>query len=361
MNDRERFLSVLQFEKPDVFPAMEFMGYWPEVQLRWSREGLGEADDIHKHFGLVQPRYIPIDFNFVPPFEVRVIEETDWHMVMTDEQGCTKKIEKNSSAMPHYIDFPVKDRHSFETIKERLNPFDTRYPAEWDSLVKQYACRDYPLGLLIRGPFAFCRDFVMFDRLMMMVYDDINLIRDMMNFQVDFTIKLWDKVVRDIDVDFVYLGEDMAYKNGPMFSPDTLNELVAPLYRRLSDFFKSNGIRNFILDSDGCVLKLLPMYIENGVTGILPVERVANMDPVKIRKEYPKLQMIGGVDKLKIAEGGAAIDSEIAKIQGLVNGGGYIPSFDHSVPPIVSYGNYETYMNKLKKILANGNDARQYS
>jgi uroporphyrinogen decarboxylase len=352
MNNRERFLSVLQFEKPDWFPVMEYMGFWNEVVSAWNEQGhnFQTVDEIHEHFGLMRPHYVPINFNFVPPFEVRIIEETDRHITMIDEQGCTKKVEKRSSAMPHYLDFPIKGRRDFEAIRERLNPFDVRYPADWDSLVKQYARRDYPLGLLIRGPFAFCRDFVHFERLMMMVYDDIDLIRDMMNFQVDFTIQLWDKAVREIDVDFVYLGEDMAYKNGPMFSPDILNELVAPLYHKLSDFFKSNGIRNFILDSDGCALKLLPMYIENGITGILPVERAAGMDPVKIRKEYPKLQMIGGVDKLKIAEGGAAIDSEIAKIRGVVKSGGYIPSFDHSVPPIVSYHNYTVYMNKLKDL-----------
>ncbi|HEY5141462.1 MAG TPA: hypothetical protein VIJ25_19430, partial [Methylococcales bacterium] len=166
MTNRDNFLAVLDFEKPDTFPLMEFMGYWPEVKPRWSREGFDDAEDIHEHFGLMQQHYLPINFNFVPPFEVRIIEETDQHITMTDEQGCTKKVEKNSSAMPHYLDFPIKDRQDFEAIRERLNPFAMRYPADWDSLIKKYACRDYPLGLLIRGPFAFCRDFVQFERLM---------------------------------------------------------------------------------------------------------------------------------------------------------------------------------------------------
>jgi uroporphyrinogen decarboxylase len=352
MTDRERFLSVLNFEKPDVFPVMEFMGYWPEVQPRWSREGLGEEDDIHRHFGLVQPKYIPIEFNFVPPFEVKIIEETQQHIVLRDEAGCTKKIEKGTSAMPHYIEFPIATRGDFEKIKERLNPLDShRYPANWDALVKDYKSRTYPLGLLIRGPFAFCRDFMAFEQLMMLPYDDMDLLREMMNFQVEFTLKLWSKAVREVDVDFIYLGEDMAYKTGPMFSPGILNELVAPLYQKLSDFFRSNGIKHFILDSDGCVMQLIPMYIKNGVTGMLPVENAANMDPVEIRREYPRFQMIGGVDKLKIAEGGRAIDDEIAKVKKLVAGGGYIPSFDHSVPPIVSYSNYTTYIHKLKEVL----------
>ena len=78
------------------------------------------------------------------------------------------------------------------------------------------------------------------------------------------------------------------------------------------------------------------------------------MDLSAIRKEYPQLQMVGGVDKLKIAKGGSDIDAEITKVGQLIKQGGYVPSFDHSVPPIVSYQNYETYIKKL-------NDAVQIS
>ena len=350
MNDRERFLSVLNFEQPDVFPFMEFMGFWPEVLTRWREEGLGNSEDIFEHFGLLQYQTIPIDFNFIPPFEEIVVHETEHHITIVDELGCTKKMEKNSSAMPEYIDFPVKGRKDFVAIKERMNALDTdrRYPPDWETLVGEYKRRSYPLGLVIRGPFAFCRDFMKFEHLMLMVYDDISLIRDMMNFQVDFTIDLWGKAVQDVDVDFVSLGEDMACKSGLMFSPSMCDELVRPCYRTLTSFFRDNGVKNILLDSDGNVDKLIPMYIESGITGIWPLENTAGMNPIAIRQEYPQLQMIGGINKLNIAEGGSHIDIEIEKAKTLMRLGGYIPSFDHSVPPIVSYQNYSTYIEQLR-------------
>ena len=355
MTDRERFLSILNFEEPDIFPVMEFMGFWPEVKSRWTQEGLDETDDLFEYFGLIEVKGVPIDFNFVPPFEEKIIEETDHHIILRDKVGCTKKIEKGTSAMPHYIDFPIKNRRDFEKIRERLNPLDfaSRYPMNWTDMVREYKNREYPLCLNIRGPFAFCRDFVAFEQLMMLPYDDMELLRDMMNFQVDFTIKLWSKVVQEIEIDFVLLGEDMAYKTAPMFAPELLCELVAPLYRKLSDFFKASGIHNFIIDSDGCVRKLIPMYLASGITGIQPVEVVANMDPLAIRKEFPTLQMIGGVNKLSIMEGGSLIDDEIEKVKRLIKCGGYIPSFDHSVPPTVSYQNYMKYITKLKTVVDN--------
>jgi hypothetical protein len=186
---------------------------------------------------------------------------------------------------------------------------------------------------------------------MMLAYDDIGLLSDMMSFQVDFTIGLWEKAIKDVDVDFIYLGEDMAYKNGPMFSPDLCRSLIVPQYKRLTDFLRQHRVKNIILDSDGCIWKLLDMFVECGITGILPLERVAGMDPIKIRKEFPRLQMIGGIDKLKIAEGDAGIKREIKIVKELVGQGGWIPSFDHSVPPIVSFENYFLYINMLKNTL----------
>jgi hypothetical protein len=86
---------------------------------------------------------------------------------------------------------------------------------------------------------------------------------------------------------------------------------------------KSHGIKNIILDSDGCVNSLIPIFVEGGITGILLMERAAGMDPEAVRKAYPKLQMIGGVDKLKIAKDGCCIDDELEKIAALIGRGGY--------------------------------------
>jgi len=353
MNNRERFLAVMDFEKPDEFPVMEYMGFWPEVHQAWAADGVKDGENLDERFGLVERHDAPINFNFVPAFEEKILEETEHHILMIDETGCTKKIEKGTSAMPHYIEFVIKSRSDFEAIKERMNGRDyaARYPENWDELVGGYNSRDYLLGLVIRGPFAFCRDFIHFEQLMMLPYDEPDMLKDMMEFQVDFTLKLWEKALQEVTPDYIYLGEDMAYKTGPMFSPSLLKDLVGPLYAKLADFFKSHGVKNFLVDSDGCITDLLPIYVENGVTGVLPMERAAGMDTEKVREAYPKFQMIGGVDKLQIAAGGTAIDAEIEKVGRVVGKGGYIPSFDHSVPPVVSFANYAEYIEKLRKIL----------
>ena len=152
--------------------------------------------------------------------------------------------------MPHYIDFPIKTRRDFLDLKERLDPKSpSRYPADWNDFAAQLKNRDYPVGLLCRGLLAFGRDFMKFDDLMIAFAEEREWIEEMMDFHTDFMIGLWERALRDVEVDFVQLGEDMAYKTGPMISPTMVNELMAP--RRESCPWSTTPAAT-LLQSDRC-------------------------------------------------------------------------------------------------------------
>lgn len=350
MTDRELFKAAIKGQADGRFPIMEFMGFWPETIRRWQQTH-DVPEDVFSHFGLVRQEIAPIDFNPMPPFAQTVLEEDDRFAVIQDATGVIKKIEKNASSMPHYISFPIKDRKTFDDFCRRLDPSDPRrYPANWLDQIDKYRRCQSPVGLIIRGPFAFCRDFISFEQLMTLVYDDYHLLCQMMAFQTDFIIRLWEPLLKCRCVDFVYLGEDMAYKNGPMFAPSLCETLLAPLYRKLTDFFVQHGVEIVILDSDGDIRPLLPLIFHSGFTCILPLERAAGMDPVALRRQWPRLQFIGGVDKMNIAQGKPAIDVEMSRLEPTIKQGGWIPSLDHSVPPIVAYEDYCYYLEQIRKL-----------
>ncbi|MHB9037245.1 MAG: uroporphyrinogen decarboxylase family protein [Armatimonadota bacterium] len=336
----------MDFKKPDRLPVWD-LGYWPETLERWYDEGLPRNVDLVDYFGLDRIEFAPVDFNFVPAFEPKILEEDELTQTVRDETGCTKKVYKNSSVMPHYIDFPIKSRKDFLELKERLNPASyERYPANWSELVEAYNNRDYPLGLLCRGLLAFGRDFMHFNDLMIAFAESREWIEEMMDFHTEFMIRLWEKLLGEVEVDFLLLGEDMAYKTGPMISPTMVRELMVPRYRRLFSFLREYGIKHFVIDSDGDVRSLIPIFMEAGVTGMLPMECNAGCDVVKLRKEYPQLQILGGLDKQKIALGGGPMLEELNyKISGIGNLGGYIPAFDHHVHPDVSLETYKQYLD----------------
>ena len=174
-----------------------------------------------------------------------------------------------------------------------------------------------------------------------------------MNFLTDFWISLFEEILSEIEVDSVKFWEDMAYKNGPLVSPEIGREFMLPCYKKITDFFISKGIKNFLLDSDGDCRKFIPIWIEGGITGLCPNEVQANMDVVSLRKKFPALQLSGGIDKMCLIKGKESIDNELnTKIPYMLETGGYIPYVDHLVPPDVPWENYKYYRKKLEQLIS---------
>ncbi|MHB1461205.1 MAG: uroporphyrinogen decarboxylase family protein [Armatimonadota bacterium] len=353
MNPRERFNAVMNFQPVDRLPFMEFMQFWPETLDRFYTEGLSRDVDVYSHFGYDPFGWFPVDFGFRPAFVREVLEEDADSRIVRDESGVVKREFKYGSAMPHYIEFPIKNRQDFLDIAKRLDATDpARYPADWEGYKASVADREFPMGLVCRGFLAFERDFMDFQDMAVAFAEEPEWIEEMMDFHLDFLMKLWGRVLSECEVDFVLLGEDMAYKNGPMISPSMVRRFMTPRYKILTDFIKSHGCQNIIVDSDGDMRSIIPCFLDGGITGILPMEGMAGVNPVELRKEYPRLQMIGGIDKLVVEKGGDIMRQEVeGKVNFLKQTGGYIPSCDHSVHPGMSYAVYQDYLKTLKRAI----------
>jgi uroporphyrinogen decarboxylase len=114
---------------------------------------------------------------------------------------------------------------------------------------------------------------------------------------------------------------------------------------------RDHGVRVILVDTDGDCRQLIQPFLDGGVTGIYPFEVQAGMDVREIRKAFPSLQILGGIDKKEIALGPERIDAELERrIPGMVNLGGYIPMADHQVPPDVSWQNYVYYRRRIAEL-----------
>ena len=96
---------------------------------------------------------------------------------------------------------------------------------------------------------------------------------------------------------------------------------------------------------------MIPLFIECGITGLYPWEVQAGLDIERIRNEYPKLVIMGGVNKMALAQGKDAINKEISKVERMLGKGGYLPYTDHAVPPDISFENYRYFRERLKAII----------
>jgi uroporphyrinogen decarboxylase len=251
----------------------------------------------------------------------------------------------------------LKDRAEWDAIKGDFRPdVDVRYgedktPGRWARRVAQWKTAEHPL--ILQGP-SLVGDLVLnlgLDNYAVKLYDDREMIAQVMDARVDLAIRILDKAVREVDFDFLFIWEDMAFRNGPMVGPAIFEELIVPRYRRLTDWYRSRGGQIVALDSDGDVRKLIPGWIKGGITHLWPLEPFAGMDVVAVRRQYGQaLSLRGGIDKFVVAKGKEAIDRELDRIWPVVQDGGYIPHLDHMLPH-APFENYCYYMDRKKQML----------
>ena len=184
-------------------------------------------------------------------------------------------------------------------------------------------------------------------------YDKPDLVKNILNFLADFWINCSSEILSNFDIDAVFFWEDMSGKNGQLISPAHFREFMMPPYKRIIRELKRMRVKSFIIDTDGKIDELLPLFLECGMTGMYPFEQQAGNDLFEIRSKYPKLQILGGIDKNKLALDENAIKIELCRLNELIKLGGYIPFADHLIPPNVSWNNFKFYREELNNIILN--------
>jgi uroporphyrinogen decarboxylase len=106
-------------------------------------------------------------------------------------------------------------------------------------------------------------------------------------------------------------------------------------------------------------MKLLgPTWLESGVNIMFPLEVNSGVHPEDLRKKFPCIRMIGGVDKVMLLKGQDAIRKELLRLKPLVEEGGFIPHVDHRVQADVSFKDYLYYLEAKRDIFGIPNAIR---
>jgi uroporphyrinogen decarboxylase len=385
MSNRERFKAIARFQRPgDLFIVETF---WPDVFPNWVRQGAPEQiipkvssvsgvdlflreyfklDDkkliSEVHSGWASGKEVDIGHNIrtvdggilVPGYESKVISEDERTITYANGTGQTLKVLKNKAfTMPMFLDWPVKDRASWKKHKKMLDPNNLgRWPTDWKAYVQELNSHNDPVVLQVGGFFGLLREWVGSEKILYMFYDDPDLIEDMMDQILYLETEIIKRVVKDITIDEVDFCEDVAYKAGPLISPNMVKKFMVPRYKKIIDLCHAHDIDIIYVDCDGNIEQLIPLWLEAGINYVWPLEQTAGNDVVSFRKKYGKdLILGGGIDKRALLKGKEAIRKEImSKVPFLLEGGGYFPSVDHYVAPDVTLDNYRYYINTLREV-----------
>ncbi|GIX07956.1 MAG: hypothetical protein KatS3mg115_2359 [Candidatus Poribacteria bacterium] len=360
MTHRERWVRTMHFQPVDHIPDEEF-GYWDETFWTWHEQGLprevqnnAQAD---RYFCFAPRSYVPVHLGLIPPFETKVLEETSSYRIVQDGNGVIKKIHRGpKDSIPHFLEFPLKTRKDWEEkFLPRLRVDQPeRYPEnrpDWEQLKARFNSPDweYPVGINIGSLFGWLRDWMGFEHILYTMYDDPEWMHQMIEHLAELFVTVIRRAVEEIRIDFAGGWEDMAFRQGPMISPEMFREFLTPRYKRITDLLRAHGVDVIYYDCDGRVIEAIEPWLEGGVNAIFPCEVGAERemtDPIRVREKYgQRVLILGGVNKHALIAGKESIRAEIKRIEPYVREGGWIPHVDHRCPPTVSFENYLYYLD----------------
>lgn len=372
----------MNYEPYDRLPLVHF-GYWEATLIKWAGEGhitlqeaqayaYGNAIDVKMN------ELLGWDFTWNcsfawnnrldPELERRILEERpNGSRLIMNEDGVSVVEKTGVTSIPMEVDHLLKGRREWEAaFKPRLK-FElgriqrgrakvNGQELQFDQGGRELLLRQdgsHPYGLYCGGLIGVIRDWLGLVNMSYLMVDDEALFDEMAETVGELIYQGTKAVLESgIRFDFAHFWEDVCYKSGPLVNPRVFARKFGPKYRRITELLKSHGVKFVSLDCDGKIDDLLPVWLENGVNIMFPIEVgtwQASIQPW--REKYGReLRGVGGVNKYIFAGDYAGIDKEIERLRPLVALGGYIPCPDHALPSDARWENVQYYCERMRKV-----------
>ncbi|MCM8816292.1 MAG: hypothetical protein NC913_02120 [Candidatus Omnitrophica bacterium] len=383
MTNRQRVQRILHYQEYDRMPLVHF-GFWSETLNLWAEKGyiskeLAEnwSDGNQADFEI--SKIIGFDFNWYnvfkpklglwPAFESRIIEELpDGTKKILNGEGVITLHKPGAGSIPADVDHLLKDRKSWEDLylpklqwsKDRVMKANvvakdkvfTFEQGGLDYLLKNE--RDFPYGLFCGSLYGWIRNWLTMEGACYLLVDDEALFDEIVETNAEICYQAVKMTLETgVKFDFGHFWEDICFKSGPLISPQVFRKKIGPHYRRICDLLNKHGIDIVSVDCDGNIDALVPIWLENGVNTMFPIEvGTWNGNIRPWREKYGKdLRGVGGMNKVVFSKDKKAVDEEIKRLLELVELGGYIPCVDHRIPPDAKWELVVYYCQKMHELL----------
>ena len=340
MTPRERWLAVLNRQKPDRVP----MDYWATAEAtkkliqhlgcRTRRQAL---DRLHVDFVVtVGPRYVG----------PRLRRHTDVF-------GCKyRDIDYGSGVYGEIAHNPLA---AFNSVEEIERNYTWPNPDWWDyrEISDQVRGKQkYPIRGGGSEPFLIYKNLRGDAQAFMDLIENPEIVHYCMGKLFDLAYESTRRIYEQIpgQVMITYVAEDMGAQTDLMFSPKQVREFLLPGMKRIIDLAHQAGAYVFH-HNDGNCSRILPDMIALGIDVLNPIQwRCPGMEREKLKREFgDKLIFHGAVDNQYTLPFGTVDEVRqevIDNLRILGEGGGYILAPCHNIqvvsPPENIVAMYET-------------------
>lgn len=127
----------------------------------------------------------------------------------------------------------------------------------------------------------------------MMDYPDI--IAELLELQTIKAIRWIEHLPENHGLEACFIGEDIAFNSGLLFSPVWLRKYFFPRLTRVIEAYHRRHIK-VLFHSDGNLNVILDDLAKAGIDGLNPLETLADMNIGVIHRRYPHWFLAGGID-----------------------------------------------------------------
>ncbi len=316
MTSRERVLTALKLKQPDRVPWVESSVHNNLVEKLLKRTDFEKAS-VTQLFTLPGARFSPA------VFEVLAIDNTNFSVA---PPRFVKS--QNVEGMDIIIDGLIKTEADLAKIVLPDPESDDFYkPAR--EFVAKYKESNKALCITTRMGVSNTYLSMGIEHFSLQLYENRDFVLKMMDIFIDWACKAVKKI-NELGFDFMIIPEDLAWKQGPMFSPKMFRELFLPRMKKVADKIKIP----WIYHSDGNLMPILDDLLTLGMNGLANIEPNA-MDINELKKKYGRrVCLVGNIDLHYTLTQGTPEETEAEvkkRIQEVGKGGGYILASSNSL------------------------------
>ena len=327
---KQRVIAALENTWLDKVPYFEW-----SIDKKIIEELMPGAD--HNDFCEAYTDAIIVDLNY---------ESTDLgNKRHRNEWGIIHEYSEEAHGYP--IDGPIHNKEELEAYTPPSADKPGRYD-ELERVLEKYG-DDKAVILHMNDVWSLPSRMMPFDYYLEQIIEEPEFIVDLVRMTVDAQILLAEQAAKR-GVQFVFTGDDIAYKHGPMISPRMFREMFFPELKRIIGTYRDLGF--YVLKhGDGNMLPFMDMYLEAGISLFDPVDPTAGMDLAQMKRDYSdRIALKGNVNCASTLVFGS-IDDVVAETRRCLEigmpGGGYVISSSNSIHSSVNPDNYRAMLETI--------------
>jgi uroporphyrinogen decarboxylase len=337
LNSYERVLTVLHCDEPDRVPIFELL-----IDPAVIEALLPGAD----YPDFVEAMDIDVVVTNTPSklYEEKVLDAEQ--RIVVNEWGITRQYGAQIVSMP--LDGPIKKPEDLDGYTPP-DPYAERRYDELRRLLSRFKGKKF-VGMHLHDGFSYPCYLRGMQRLMMDLFENPDLVRRLVRLSVEHNVAVAERAL-ELGADFIILGDDYGSVEAPLISPKHFREFFLPAIREIVHAVHAKGAFCF-KHCCGNINLILEDMVSTGIDALHPFDATAGMDLVAVKKQFPHLTVMGGVDCGPLLSDSSVADV-IREVKRLLStaapGGRYIISSTNTIHNTVKPENYRAMLSTVRQ------------